>query len=49
VDIGACIEPLAVAYHAVKRSGFNEDTKSALVTGAGPVSCSIDVSFSSSG
>ncbi|EKM78295.1 hypothetical protein AGABI1DRAFT_41723 [Agaricus bisporus var. burnettii JB137-S8] len=36
LEIGACVEPLAVAYHAVKRSGFTED-KTALVVGAGPI------------
>lgn len=36
VEVGACIEPLAVAWHAVKRSGFKKG-QSALVLGAGPV------------
>ncbi|EKM78294.1 hypothetical protein AGABI1DRAFT_129413 [Agaricus bisporus var. burnettii JB137-S8] len=36
LEIGACIEPLAVAYHAVKRSGFTGDG-AALVIGAGPI------------
>ncbi|KAJ8522415.1 hypothetical protein ONZ45_g1002 [Pleurotus djamor] len=36
LEIGAMIEPLAVAYHSVKRSGFKKgDT--ALVVGAGPI------------
>ncbi|KAF4579345.1 hypothetical protein EYR36_001155 [Pleurotus pulmonarius] len=36
VEIGATIEPLAVAYHAVKRSGYKKgDT--ALISGAGPI------------
>ncbi|KAG6820501.1 hypothetical protein H0H93_016308 [Arthromyces matolae] len=36
VEIGACIEPLAVAWHAIKRSGFAAG-KSVLVLGAGPI------------
>jgi len=36
LDIGACIEPLAVAYYAVKRSGFKKG-QTALVNGAGPI------------
>ncbi|KAG6833285.1 hypothetical protein H0H87_009460, partial [Tephrocybe sp. NHM501043] len=36
LEIGACIEPLAVAWHAVKRSGFTKG-QSALILGAGPV------------
>jgi (R,R)-butanediol dehydrogenase/meso-butanediol dehydrogenase/diacetyl reductase len=35
-DVGALIEPLAVAYHAVKLSGARPD-HSALVFGAGPI------------
>ncbi|KAL4269476.1 zinc-containing alcohol dehydrogenase family protein [Pleurotus pulmonarius] len=36
LEIGATIEPLAVAYHAVKRSGYKKgDT--ALISGAGPI------------
>ncbi|KII91678.1 hypothetical protein PLICRDRAFT_38498 [Plicaturopsis crispa FD-325 SS-3] len=36
LDIGALVEPLSVAWHGVKRSGFKEgDT--ALVLGAGPI------------
>jgi threonine dehydrogenase-like Zn-dependent dehydrogenase len=37
VEIGACIEPLSVAWYAVKRSGFVKG-QTALVTGSGPVS-----------
>jgi threonine dehydrogenase-like Zn-dependent dehydrogenase len=36
LDIGACMEPISVAWHAVKRSGFTKG-KSALVLGAGPI------------
>ncbi|KNZ79279.1 (R,R)-butanediol dehydrogenase [Termitomyces sp. J132] len=36
VEIGACIEPLAVAWHAIKRSGFSAG-KSVLILGAGPI------------
>ncbi|KAF8892878.1 alcohol dehydrogenase GroES domain protein [Infundibulicybe gibba] len=36
LEVGACIEPLAVAYNAVKRSGFQEG-QSALIIGAGPI------------
>ncbi|KAF9461749.1 alcohol dehydrogenase GroES domain protein [Collybia nuda] len=36
LDVGACVEPLAVAWHAVKRSGFTKG-QSALVLGAGPI------------
>ncbi|RDB17389.1 (R,R)-butanediol dehydrogenase [Hypsizygus marmoreus] len=36
LDVGACVEPLAVAWHAVKRSGFVKG-QSALVLGAGPI------------
>jgi len=36
VEIGATIEPLAVGWHAIKRSGF-KDGQSAFVVGAGPV------------
>lgn len=36
LEVGACLEPLAVAWHAVKRSGYKEgDT--ALILGAGPI------------
>ncbi|KDR76847.1 hypothetical protein GALMADRAFT_225704 [Galerina marginata CBS 339.88] len=36
LDVGACMEPLAVAWYAVKRSGFKKgDT--ALISGAGPI------------
>ncbi|KAF8152928.1 alcohol dehydrogenase GroES domain protein [Crassisporium funariophilum] len=35
IEIGAVIEPLAVAYYAVKRSGFKPG-QTALVVGAGP-------------
>ncbi|KAJ3500692.1 hypothetical protein NMY22_g19177 [Coprinellus aureogranulatus] len=37
LEAGAMLEPLAVAYHAVKRSGFKPG-QTALVSGAGPVS-----------
>lgn len=37
VDIGACVEPLAVAWYAIKRSGFTKG-QTALVLGSGPVS-----------
>ncbi|KAG6872562.1 hypothetical protein C0995_008835 [Termitomyces sp. Mi166 len=43
VDIGACIEPLAVAWYAIKRSGFSAG-KSVLVLGAGPILRSFDPS-----
>ncbi|KAG5726594.1 (R,R)-butanediol dehydrogenase [Termitomyces sp. T112] len=36
LEIGACIEPLAVAWHAIKRSGFSAG-KSVLILGAGPI------------
>ncbi|KAG6852878.1 hypothetical protein C0991_008391 [Blastosporella zonata] len=36
LEIGACIEPLAVAWHAIKRSGITEG-KSVLILGAGPI------------
>ncbi|KAG5352462.1 hypothetical protein C0989_002172 [Termitomyces sp. Mn162] len=36
MEIGACIEPLAVAWHAIKRSGFSAG-KSVLILGAGPI------------
>ena len=36
VDIGALMEPLAVAWHAVKRSNLQPGDR-ALVLGAGPV------------
>lgn len=36
-DFGACTEPLAVAWYAVKRSGF-EESQTTLIIGAGPVS-----------
>lgn len=36
LDIGACIEPLAVAYYSVKRSGYKKG-QTALVNGAGPI------------
>lgn len=36
VEVGACIEPLAVAWHAVERSGYKAG-QSALIIGAGPV------------
>lgn len=37
VEVAACIEPIAVAWHAVKRANFNEgDT--AVILGGGPVS-----------
>ncbi|KAF9453404.1 2,3-butanediol dehydrogenase [Macrolepiota fuliginosa MF-IS2] len=36
LDVGACIEPLAVAYHAVKRSGFTPG-QTVLIIGAGPI------------
>ncbi|KAF9011734.1 alcohol dehydrogenase GroES domain protein [Cyathus striatus] len=35
-EVGACIEPLAVAYHAVKHSKFKKGN-SALVVGSGPI------------
>ena len=37
VDIGALMEPLAVAWHAVKRSNMKPGDK-VLILGAGPVS-----------
>ena len=37
VEAGATLESLAVAYHAVKRSGYRQG-QTALVSGAGPVS-----------
>ncbi|KAF9452076.1 2,3-butanediol dehydrogenase [Macrolepiota fuliginosa MF-IS2] len=36
LEVGACIEPLAVAYYAVKRSGFTAG-QTVLVVGAGPI------------
>jgi len=36
LDIGACTEPIAVAWHAVKRSNFTTG-QTALVLGAGPI------------
>ena len=36
VDVGAMMEPLAVAWHGVKRSTFKEGDK-CLVLGSGPV------------
>ena len=36
VDVGACMEPLAVAWYAVKRSGYKK-SQTALIVGAGPV------------
>ncbi|KAF9461748.1 alcohol dehydrogenase GroES domain protein [Collybia nuda] len=36
LDVGACVEPLAVAWHSVKRSRFAKG-QSALVLGAGPI------------
>jgi len=36
LEIGAMIEPLAVCWHAVQRSGF-KDGQSVLVVGAGPI------------
>jgi hypothetical protein len=36
VDVGATLEPLAVAWYGVKKSGF-EKGQTALITGAGPV------------
>ncbi|KAJ3517081.1 hypothetical protein NLJ89_g735 [Agrocybe chaxingu] len=36
LEIGAMIEPLAVAWHAVKRSNF-KDGQSVLILGAGPI------------
>ncbi|KAF9477659.1 alcohol dehydrogenase GroES domain protein [Pholiota conissans] len=36
LEVGAMIEPLAVAYYAVKKSGFKEG-QSALIVGAGPI------------
>ncbi|KAF8635722.1 hypothetical protein AX15_000339 [Amanita polypyramis BW_CC] len=36
LDVGACIEPVSVAWHAVKRSKFTEG-QSALVLGSGPI------------
>ncbi|KAF8646623.1 hypothetical protein AX16_007124 [Volvariella volvacea WC 439] len=36
LEVGACIEPLAVAWYAVKKSGFKPG-QSALINGAGPV------------
>ncbi|TFK73163.1 alcohol dehydrogenase GroES domain protein [Pluteus cervinus] len=36
LEVGACIEPLAVAWYAVKRSGFKPGD-SALILGAGPI------------
>ena len=37
VEVGACIEPLSIAYHSVKRSNFKPG-QSVLIAGAGPVS-----------
>ncbi|KAF8730359.1 hypothetical protein AX14_005597 [Amanita brunnescens Koide BX004] len=36
LEIGACIEPISVAWHAIKRSGFVKG-QSALVLGSGPI------------
>ena len=36
VDVGAMIEPLAVAWHAINRSAFKEGAN-VLVIGSGPV------------
>ncbi|KAF9453381.1 2,3-butanediol dehydrogenase [Macrolepiota fuliginosa MF-IS2] len=36
LEVGACIEPLSVAYYAVKRSGFTAG-QTVLVIGAGPI------------
>ncbi|KAF9452124.1 sorbitol dehydrogenase [Macrolepiota fuliginosa MF-IS2] len=36
LEVGACIEPLSVAYHAVKRSGFTPG-QTVLIIGAGPI------------
>ncbi|KAF8229168.1 theronine dehydrogenase [Tricholoma matsutake] len=36
LEVGACIEPLAVAWHAVERSGYKAG-QSALIIGAGPI------------
>ncbi|KAJ3517068.1 hypothetical protein NLJ89_g737 [Agrocybe chaxingu] len=36
IEVGAMIEPLAVAWHAMKRGGF-KDGQSVLVLGAGPI------------
>ncbi|KAF8991672.1 alcohol dehydrogenase GroES domain protein [Cyathus striatus] len=36
LEVGACIEPLAVAWHAVKRSNFKK-SHTALILGAGPI------------
>ena len=36
VDVGAILEPLAVAWYGVKRSSFQKG-RTALITGAGPV------------
>ena len=36
VDVGAILEPLAVAWYGVKKSGFKKG-QTALITGAGPV------------
>ncbi|KAF8892877.1 alcohol dehydrogenase GroES domain protein [Infundibulicybe gibba] len=40
LEVGACLEPLAVAWHAVKRAKFQEG-QSALVIGAGPIGLSL--------
>ena len=37
VEVGACVEPLSIAYHAVKRSNFKPG-QTVLIAGAGPVS-----------
>ncbi|KAF5384211.1 hypothetical protein D9615_003458 [Tricholomella constricta] len=36
LEIGACIEPLAVAWYAIERSGFTKG-QSVLILGAGPI------------
>jgi threonine dehydrogenase-like Zn-dependent dehydrogenase len=36
LDVGACMEPLAVAWYAVKRSGFKK-SQTVLIVGAGPI------------
>ncbi|KXN81207.1 (R,R)-butanediol dehydrogenase [Leucoagaricus sp. SymC.cos] len=36
LEIGACVEPLSIAYHSVKRSNFKPG-QSVLIAGAGPI------------
>ncbi|PFH51146.1 hypothetical protein AMATHDRAFT_75122 [Amanita thiersii Skay4041] len=36
LEVGACVEPLSVAWHAVKRGGFTKG-QTALILGAGPI------------